>query len=246
MGGSFFSMWDSKLEPTADDNDLEHFFHTLYKLAELGARGRTIRISTKFLAEKLGLSQQTVSRRLIELGRKGLIERRATRDGSMVRISDKGEAQLRKVRLGLSMIFEQEHPPSVTIEGTVFSGLGEGAYYVSREPYRKQFIEKLGFDPYPGTLNLRISSEYDAKMREELETYPGIVIEGYEDENRTYGSGKCFHALINNREKGALVFALRTHYDRSVIEVIAPCYLRRRLKLKDGNKVKVEVFTKEL
>jgi len=233
------------LKPSANNRDFERFFYTLYKLAELGARGRTVKISTKFLAEKLGLSQQTVSRRLIEMGRRGLIQRTATRDGSLVGISDKGEAHLRKIRLGLTVIFEQEHPPSITIEGTVFSGLGEGAYYVSREPYRKQFISKLGFDPYPGTLNLRMSSEYDIKMREELETYPGILIEGYENESRTYGSGKCFHALINNREKGALVFALRTHYDKSVIEIIAPCYLRRRLKLKDGNKVKVEVSTKE-
>jgi len=51
--------------------------------------------------------------------------------------------------------------------------------------------------------------------------------------------------MINNREEGALVMALRTHYDRSVIELIAPTYLRSRLKLKDGNKVKVEVYLRK-
>jgi riboflavin kinase len=211
-------------------------------LAEMGARNRTIKTSTKFLAEKLGLSQQTVSRRLVDLERKGWIQRTATRDGSLVSISDLGETELRKVWSGLNTIFEEKYPVSVTIEGTVFSGLGEGAYYVTRLYYRKQFIQKLGFDPYPGTLNLKITSEYDAKMRSELETYPGIEILGYANEDRTYGSNKCFRAIVNNREKGAVVIALRTHYDKSVLEVIAPTCLRDRLKLKDGNKVRVEVF----
>jgi riboflavin kinase len=222
----------------------DHFF-TLYKLAEMGARDRKIKTSTKFLAEKMGFSQQTVSRKLIELERKGLIQRTVTRDGSLISISELGEAQLKKVRSGLNTVFEEKHPASVTVEGTVFSGIGEGAYYVTRPHYRKQFVQKLGFDPYPGTLNIKITSEYDAKMRSELETYPGIEISGYTNEDRTYGSGKCFKAIINNREKGAVVLVLRTHYDSSVVEIIAPTCLRDRLKLKDGHKVKVEAFIAE-
>ena len=233
------------MNPMPINRDREDYFFMLYKVAEMGARNRTIKISTKFLAEKLGLSQQTVSRRLIELERKGWIQRTATRDGSFISISELGEAQLKKVRSGLNTIFEEKHPVSVTIEGTVFSGLGEGAYYVTRPHYRKQFIQKLGFDPYPGTLNLKITSEYDVNMRSELDTYPGIEISGYTNEERTYGSGKCFRAIVNNREKGVVVIALRTHYDSSVIEVIAPTSLRDRLKLKDGNKVKVDVFLTE-
>lgn len=233
------------LDPLTIDRDLEMFFFTLFKLAELGARGRTIKISTKFLADKLGLSQQTVSRRLIELERKRWIQRTATQNGSLIRISDQGEAQLRKVRASLNIVFEEQRPLSVTIEGTVFSGFGEGAYYVTREPYRKQFIKRLGFDPYPGTLNLKISSEYDANIREELETYSGIEIEGFRNENRAYGPVRCFHAAVNNKEKGAVVLALRTHYNSSVLEVISPVYLRDRLKLKDGNRARIEVFLVE-
>ncbi len=233
------------MNPLPADRDVEDYFFTLLKLAEMGARGRKIKASTKFLAEKMGLSQQTVSRKLIELERRGWIQRSVTRDGSLISISELGEAQLKKVRSGLNTIFEEKHPVSITIEGTVFSGLGEGAYYVTRPYYRKQFIQKLGFDPYPGTLNLKIISEYDAKMRSELDAYPGIEIEGYTNEDRAYGSNKCFRAVVNNREKGAVVIALRTHYDSSVVEIIAPTCLRDRLKLKDGHKVKVEVFLAE-
>lgn len=215
---------------------------TLYKLAELGACSRTIKVSTEYLAEKMGASQQTASRHLIELEKKGWIKRSITPEGCLVKISDLGKAELKKIYSNLRLVFEAAYPPSITLEGVLFSGLGEGAYYVTREGYRKQFIEKLGFDPYPGTLNLKLTTEYDMKTRSELETYPAIEIKEFEDESRAFGSVKCYLAIINNKVKGAVVSALRSHYNTSVLEVIAPTFLRGKLKLKDGNKVKVEVL----
>jgi len=226
--------------------DLQNYFFVLYKLAELGAREKTVKLSTKFLAEKLNLSQQTVSRYLINLECKGWIKRTVTREGSLIRLTESGDLQLRAIRSALNSLFERKQPLSIVIEGIVFSGLGEGAYYVTRKPYREQFIKKLGFDPYPGTLNLKLTSEYDAQLRRELETKDGIEIHGFKNENRTYGPVKCFPAQINGKEKGAVIFALRTHYNSSVIEVIAPHCLRSTLKLKDGNKVKIEVFLEGL
>jgi riboflavin kinase len=137
---------------------------------------------------------------------------------------------------------EATYPPSVTLEGVVFTGLGEGAYYISKERYRKQFIEKLGFEPYPGTLNLKLTTDYDVKTRSELETYPGIEVEGFKNEDRTFGSVKCYPVIMENKVKGALILALRSHYDASVVEVIAPVFLRKHLKLKDGCKVKIEAL----
>jgi CTP-dependent riboflavin kinase len=36
---------------------------------------------------------------------------------------------------------------------------------------------------------------------------------------------------------------MRTHYDSTVVEIVAPVCLRTFLKLKDGQKVKVEIMT---
>lgn len=209
----------------------------------MGAHRRTAKISTEYLAGKLGASQQTASRYLIELEGIGWIERTITPEGCLIRITGAGMKELNKLYLTLRVLMEASYPPSITLEGTVFTGFGEGAYYISKESYRKQFIEKLGFDPYPGTLNLKLVTDYDLKTRNELEAYPGVEIEGFKDEDRTFGPVKCYPVIIGNEVKGALILALRSHYDASVLEIIAPVPLRKRLKLRDGQKVKVEVLT---
>ncbi len=219
------------------------YLFTLVKLAEMGAHRRTAKISTEYLAEKIGNSQQTASRNLIELERRGWIERTITHDGCLIKIEPSGIAELQKLYSNLRVLMEAAYPPSVTLEGTVFTGLGEGAYYITKQTYRTQFLEKLGFDPYPGTLNLKLSSDYDIKTRMELEAYPAIEVEGFKNEDRTFGLVKCYPVMIGNKVKGALLSALRTHYDVSVLEIIAPVCLRKHLNLKDGNKVKIEALT---
>jgi len=225
-----------------EKHEWRHVF-ILLKLAEMGAHRRTAKISTQYLAGKLGTSQQTASRYLIELDSNGWIKRAVTPEGCLIKITDAGIKELKNLYSNLRFLMEAAYPPSITLEGVVFTGLGEGAYYISKERYRKQFIEKLGFEPYPGTLNLKLTTDYDVKTRSELEAYPAIEIEGFRNEDRTFGSVKCYPVTIENKAKGALILALRSHYDASVIEIIAPVFLRKHLSLKDGHKVKVEVLT---
>jgi riboflavin kinase len=225
-----------------EKHDWQHIY-MLLKLAEMGAYRRIAKISTEYLARKLGISQQTASRYLIELERRGWILRNVTPEGSLIKIEEQGNAELQKLYSSLKFLIEKSYPPSVTLEGTVFTGLGEGAYYISKEHYRKQFAEKLGFDPYPGTLNLKISTDYDIKTRMEIEAYPAIEIKGFKNEDRTFGLVKCYPVIVDNKIKGALITAMRSHYDFSVLEIIAPLCLRKQLNLKDGYKVKVEILT---
>ena len=231
--------WGSLME----EGRMHRHLFVLLKLAEMGAHRRTAKISTEYLAQKLGISQQTASRYLIELDNQGWIKRTITPEGCLIRITNAGVKELKTLYSTLRFLMEADYPPSITLEGTVFTGLGEGAYYISKEPYRKQFIEKLGFDPYPGTLNLKLTTDYDIKARNELEAYPAVEIGGFKNEDRTFGPVKCYPVIIENKVKGALISALRSHYDASVLEIIAPLQLRKHLDLKDGHKAKVEVLT---
>ena len=224
-----------------EKQEWQHLF-MLLKLAEMGAYRRVAKVSTEYLAKKLGISQQTASRYLIELERKGWIQRNISPEGSLIKIEELGSKELQKLYSELKLLIEKSYPPLVTLEGTVFTGLGEGAYYVTKEHYRQQIVEKLGFEPYPGTLNMKLTSDYDIKTRMELDAYPAIEVKGFKNEDRTFGLVKCYPAIIGGTVKGALITALRGHYDASVLEIIAPFCLRKQLGLKDGNKVKVEVY----
>jgi len=211
----------------------------LYKLSEMGATDKEVVCSTSDVAKGIGSSQQTASRRLIEMEKLGLIERTRNGRDQKVRITGDGLRQLSDMYLNLKRVFEAPKKDLV-IAGTVFTGLSEGSYYMSLDGYRKQFISKLGFDPFPGTLNLRVNKE-NLNERKILDTYPFVYIEGFANEKRTYGPAKCFRAIVNDEVKGAIVLPIRAHYGEDVVELIAPISLRKQFKLVDGDKVRVRV-----
>jgi len=126
----------------------------------------------------------------------------------------------------------------LTLEGEVFSGLGEGAYYVSRPVYMRQFREKLGFTPFPGTLNVRLRKKH-LKDRSLMESIGCIEIEGFRNGTRSFGAGRCYRVLVNGEAEAFVVVALRGHYGEDVLEILAPANLRKRLKLEDGDTVRV-------
>ncbi|RLF17684.1 MAG: riboflavin kinase [Thermoprotei archaeon] len=216
---------------------------TLYTLALMGAHRKPILISTTKLAERLGVSQQTASRRLLDLEKNGMIRRELSPRGSLIYITEKGMKALRDLYEGLAMIFEakKELKGILTLKGKVFTGLGEGAYYVTIPYYYKQFSRILGGPPYPGTLNLRLEDEESLANRKFLDSMPGIYIPGFSDERRSYGGVKCFKVLING-EEGLLLLIERTHYPPNVIEIISKKKLREALSLKDGDLVTVKVL----
>ncbi|MEM0214863.1 MAG: winged helix-turn-helix domain-containing protein/riboflavin kinase [Archaeoglobaceae archaeon] len=211
---------------------------TLKILALMNATREVIKVSCKELADKIGQSSQTASRRLKELEAKGLIERNITKDGQFIAITEKGIDALYAEYSDYKKIFET--PNVIKIHCIVFSGLGEGRYYVSLEGYRKQFIEKLGIDPFPGTLNLRVLKEHMI-IKKRLDFEDGIKIEGFTAENRTFGSVKAFKCRVNDLN-AFIVIPQRTHYPGDVLEIISDKKLRDVLNLKDGDSVEVEVI----
>jgi riboflavin kinase len=121
--------------------------------------------------------------------------------------------------------------------------MGEGAYYMSLEGYRRQFREKLGYEPYPGTLNVRLTDQIYMNGRLELGKHPSIFINGFSDGTRTYGWVKCYRATINDGaiDNAAVLVLERTHYDDSMVEVIAPISIKQAAGIKNGDRIKVQV-----
>ena len=214
---------------------------TLYKLMEVGAYPDEVIFTTTELAKLLGASQQTASRHLIELEKLGLVHRVRLGRRESIKITSTGVNHLDKMFITLKRAFEMKKAETV-FEGTVFSGMGEGAYYVNHEAYKQQFLSKLGFQPYPGTLNLRVRKEDQEEVRF-LEASPFILIEGFTDAGRSFGPAKCFLRKIADKADGAIILPVRTHYSGDVVELISLKFLREQLHLKDGDTIKVRAFS---
>lgn len=217
---------------------------SLRKLALLGAIEQPIKLSSGHFAETIKSSIQTAARRLQELEREGFVHRRIIADGQWIILTKKGIEQLKKECYEYQKIFFSLPNIEVEIAGRLITGLGEGKYYTTLEGYRKQFEAKLGFTPFPGTLNLSLESQSIA-TRKKLDGRKGIEIEGFESEKRTFGGGKCFPCkiLCDNAEgiKSAVIIPDRTHYPEDVLEIISPVYLRCELKLEDGDEIRTMV-----
>ncbi|MFN3803656.1 MAG: DUF120 domain-containing protein [Pyrobaculum sp.] len=168
---------------------------------------------------------------------KSLRERGYLEEGPTVALSQKGRDFLSLLLKDLLKYFKIT---SIRLSGFVTSGLGEGAFYMSLEGYRKSLERALGFSPYPGTLNIRLDAE-SIPRRRYLDGLPGVYIPGFSNGLRTYGAVKAFRAKIGEVE-GAVVMPERTHHAIDIIEVIAPMRLRDVLNLKDGDHVEMEVY----
>jgi len=214
-----------------------YLLQTMKELALLGAIKNKIEISSFELAKQLETSQQTASRYLLELDNEGMIIRELGIKKQLIQITSIGAEILQEEYLQYQQIFELTD--RVYFKGKVVSGLGEGRYYTEQSRYVDQFKERLGFVPFPGTLNVEIEYVERNKLRL-LKNYGGIVIDEFKTRNRTFGSVLCFNAKVNNIE-GAIVLPKRSHYS-NVLEFISPHYLREKLHLKDGDEVEIIIY----
>lgn len=124
---------------------------------------------------------------------------------------------------------------NLTLRGIVISGKGEGKKYLALHWVKNQIEGKLGFTPYEGTLNLKLSQE-NAKLREELERVEALEI----CPPKGYCVGMIFRAKIDTYECGVIIPKTES-YPKNIIEIVAHEKLRRKLDLKNGDEVKVSV-----
>jgi riboflavin kinase len=210
--------------------------YTLLLLYKLKGPSERFGISTTKLARLAGMSQQNASRIIVELEREGFIKRE--RSGGKTTISLTGKA-LSEVEGLLAGLLPHINPSEgvIAVTGSLFSGMGEGAYYMAQRGYSSQFYQALGFQPYPGTLNLRLTDSKDIMSFTKLLAQKPHVIKGFSGYDREFGDVLAYPVTIEGKIKGAVVRSLRTVYDATVAELIAPVYLRKELHLKDGDRV---------
>ena len=171
---------------------------------------------------------------------RSFIERIQTGRQQSIKITNKGFSELSTLYNLLSKLISKS-PNSLTITGTITSGMGEGAYYMSMKGYTKQFKSKLGYVPYPGTLNVQLKEKKFSEAISQLSNYEGVKINPFSDGKRTFGWVKCFKSKINNKIDCELILLERTHHDTTIVEFISKSNIRKALKIGNKSNVKVKI-----
>jgi len=125
-----------------------------------------------------------------------------------------------------------------TINGVLATGLGQATGFTSLDWARKAFQDRLGIDPFPGTVNLIIESEPERTAWRSVKSWPGLVLPPPRPD---WCNSRCYHARLNNQIDAAIVLPEIDSYPEDQIELIAAIAVRDMLKLKDGDPLVIEV-----
>ena len=97
--------------------------------------------------------------------------------------------------------------------------------------------DKLGFSPYPGTLNLRLETESMIAAWRKIQQSPGIEI-GAPD--AAFCQARCFLVEIEGKHQGAVILPEVAGYPADKIEVVAAVRLKDALEVSDGRTITLE------
>lgn len=116
------------------------------------------------------------------------------------------------------------------LRGVIEAGTGQAAAFMSVGWVRRAIEETVGFDPYPGTLNLRL---VDGDM---LERWRRIrrdhALRLMPPPGETCGA-RLVPVVVSTDVPAAVIVPDVTMYGAHVLEIIAPVHLRTRLWLRD-------------
>lgn len=221
------------------DLKIQHLI-TLTELLSKGAKNNYVSITTSTLGKNIHKSQQAASKHLLELEEGGFIERIMSGRKVSVKLTKKGFDQISDLFSLLKNSLESI-PPTIDLTGALVAGMGEGKYYMSLKGYTKQFNSKIGYVPFPGTLNVKLDKKEFVEAVRQLNNMDGTKIDGFSDGKRTYGWVKCFDCKLNNKVDAHIIMLERTHHDQSIVELISKYDIRKRLDLKNGSAVSIKI-----
>ncbi len=122
-----------------------------------------------------------------------------------------------------------------TVTGIVQDGVGQGSSFTQLDWVRKQFRDKLGFDPYPGTLNIRVQ---DAGTLAEWQACSSIAIEPAPG----FCAARCYRVELNGQTTAGWIIPVVAGYPDDLMELMAPMSLRQTFALKTGDVISIKIL----
>jgi len=122
--------------------------------------------------------------------------------------------------------------------GTIVSGTGEASGFVAIEWFRQAVRTAVGFDPYPGTLNVKLAEPGVVARWRAIRSRAAVRID---PPGADACGGRLVPALIEGDVPVAIVVPDVTRYGDDVLEVVAPVHLRTSLRRGDGDRVTITI-----
>ena len=126
----------------------------------------------------------------------------------------------------------------ISLHAVVTSGLGQGTYFVGLEWVRAAIQELIGFDPYPGTLNLRLVDVTMLRAWREIRETPALFLTPPPPERC---GARLIPVVVAPDIPAAVVVPDVTRYGDDVLELVAAVHVRSRLGLQDDDRVTVHI-----
>ncbi|MGH7773687.1 MAG: DUF120 domain-containing protein [Candidatus Binatia bacterium] len=124
------------------------------------------------------------------------------------------------------------------VTGVIFSDLGKAASFMALDWVQKILREKLGFSPYPATLNLRLESDEEIGVWREVKRQGTSV--DLISPDPFFCQARCFPVMIEKKYEGAVLLPDVAGYPADKIEVIAAVRLKEELRVRDGDRITLE------
>ncbi len=122
------------------------------------------------------------------------------------------------------------------LKGRVVSGEGRAAFFTQLDWVRAQCLEKFGFTPFPGTLNVDISVE-ERPLLQRLKRSPTLELV---PPDPGYCTGQALPAEVGGIRCVLILPAedVRIH-GAHILEIMAPCRLKDALGIHDGDGIEL-------
>lgn len=231
-------------EKNKENIGFSDYLNLLIQIGKMGGTRRPVSCTTRELGNIVGISQQSTSRKLTKMENYNLIVRNYTQRGNSIKITSEGMTLLESVFTDLWMILVSDRgeiEEEIILQGKICTGMGEGAYYMSRKGYRNRFPTMVGFIPYPGTLNVQLLEETSLRNFERLQRTPANFIKEFMEDERKFGRvfvWPTFLLIGDKKIPSALIRPDRTHHNNQ-IEIIAKENIKDTYNVKDGDIIKV-------
>jgi riboflavin kinase len=136
----------------------------------------------------------------------------------------------------------------ILVKGVVFSDLGRAGAFLGLGWVRDAIRERVGFDPYPGTLNVRAQGA-DLIRWEQVRRHGGKIVLPSPDPAFCNaflftGSLEGWESQSESRERIAVVVPEVKEYPADKLEIIAAVSLKQTRSVRDGDALTV-VFEAE-